>query len=51
MTILELINELKRYDNDSTVFFRKVGEDEETDSLVDFTYSPDDKEVTLRVYS
>ena len=51
MTILELIDELKRYDNDLQVFFRRCAGDDDLDSMVDFRYSPSDKEVTLEFYS
>lgn len=50
MTILELTNELKRYNNDYTVSFKKMGEDDDRHSKVDFTNCPTDKELTLEFY-
>jgi len=50
MTVLELIDELKRYDNDLKVFFKLMDDDRERNSMVDFAYSPADKELTLNFY-
>ena len=50
MTILELIDEPKRYDNDYTVFFKIPGENSEAHGTVDFMNSPADKELTLEAY-
>ena len=50
MTVLELIDELKRYDNDYTVFFREMGSDGGRFDSADLTNSPSDKELTLEFY-
>ena len=50
MTVLELIDELKRYDNDYVVLFKEMREATTKFVSVDFTNSPEDKKLTLEFY-
>ena len=49
MTVLELIDELKRYDNDNEVLFALRNEGPNRD-MVEFVHCPAEKSVTLEFY-